>query len=125
MKLYVDDVRDAPDGWVLARTVEEAKRLLATGEVISVSLDHDMGACKECSDASINYRWCPHVEDGYALVMWMIENNHVPPLVSIHSMNPVGRQRMIAALEHRHRHEAESIAPHVRTSRSGLVIEEP
>lgn len=42
-KLFLDDCRDAPDGWVLARSVREAQELvLANGIPVSVSFDHDM-----------------------------------------------------------------------------------
>jgi len=42
MNLYVDDQRPCPPGWVLARTVDRAIELLATGEVDVASLDHDI-----------------------------------------------------------------------------------
>ncbi len=42
-KLFVDDWRNAPAGWVLARTVEEALQVLRTGEVEEVSLDYMIG----------------------------------------------------------------------------------
>ena len=45
MKLFVDDVRACPDGWVLARTVTQAIRILSTQDVTEVSLDHDI-ACR-------------------------------------------------------------------------------
>ena len=45
MKLFVDDVRACPNGWVLARTVTEAIRLIDTQVVEEVSLDHDI-ACR-------------------------------------------------------------------------------
>lgn len=124
MKLFVDDIREAPDdSWTVARTVADAKLHLATGEVIFVSLDHDMGACVDCTASGAHVgdqrtpdttyvNWCQHAEDGYALVMWMIENRHIPQLVRVHSMNPVGKARMIAALDSRERHrqsEAEAI----------------
>ena len=110
MKLFVDDVRPAPEGdeWLVARTVKDAKTYLQRDDIVSVSLDHDMGACDECiakgehiGEGYVN--WCQHAEDGYALVMWMIENRRIPPLVWVHSMNPVGKRRMIAALESRPR----------------------
>lgn len=115
VRLFVDDVRPAPDGFILARTVEEAKVYLEREDIIAVSLDHDMGACPECtakgehigdmSTPETTYmNWCPHASDGYALVMWMIEHHRIPPLVYVHSMNPVGKARMIAALESRHSH---------------------
>ncbi|MBL8023724.1 MAG: hypothetical protein JNK54_05510 [Elusimicrobia bacterium] len=43
MKLYVDDVRMPPGGWVLARTVAEALHLLEEGDVTDVSLDYFIG----------------------------------------------------------------------------------
>lgn len=42
MKLFVDDIRACPEGWVLARTVTESIRILATQSVEEVSLDHDI-----------------------------------------------------------------------------------
>lgn len=42
-KLFVDDWRNAPAGWALARTVEEAVQVLGTGEVEEVSLDYMIG----------------------------------------------------------------------------------
>lgn len=42
MKLWVDDIRPAPEGWTRARSVTEAIRILATMAVEEVSLDHDI-----------------------------------------------------------------------------------
>lgn len=43
MKLFVDDMRNAPDdSWVVARKVEQAIRLLAVQNFDEVSLDHDI-----------------------------------------------------------------------------------
>lgn len=42
-KLFLDDCRDAPKDWVLARSVEEAKALIAErGMPDAISFDHDM-----------------------------------------------------------------------------------
>jgi len=104
--LFVDDVRPAPDGWKVARTIEDAKLFLLTGEVDQLSLDHDMGACAECvskqrhvgdmtTPETTLVNWCPHHEDGTKLVHWIIETGHWPrqkPVV--HSANPVGAARM-------------------------------
>ena len=111
MRLFVDDVRPCPVGWIVARTVSEAKALLATGRVESASLDHDMGACADCrlegrdvgdmrTDESTFYRWCPHAEDGTALVRWMIETGHWPKSKPhVHSFNPTGAKRMRELIE--------------------------
>lgn len=42
MKLFIDDLRQPPDGWQVARTNTEAIRILATVNVEEVSLDHDI-----------------------------------------------------------------------------------
>lgn len=42
MKLWVDDIRPAPEGWVRAKTVTEAIRLIHTNPIEEVSLDHDI-----------------------------------------------------------------------------------
>jgi hypothetical protein len=43
MKVYLDDERPCPDGWVVARWPEEVIELLKTGQVTHLSLDHDLG----------------------------------------------------------------------------------
>jgi len=42
IKLYVDDIRQAPEGWVLVETVTEAIRLIDTMTVTEISVDHDI-----------------------------------------------------------------------------------
>lgn len=42
MKLYVDDFRKCPEGWELARSISTAIRLLDTGYVEELDLDHDI-----------------------------------------------------------------------------------
>lgn len=53
IKLFVDDIRDCPKGWEVARTVTDAIRILATGSVVEVSLDHDIAT------------YCPHCHSTY------------------------------------------------------------
>lgn len=85
MRLWVDDVRPAPPGWVHARSVEEAQSLLATGEVEEASLDHDLGF---------------EQADGAALVRWMARTGHWPrQRPAVHSMSPQGRRAMLAVIE--------------------------
>ncbi len=99
MNLYVDDMREAPDGWVHATTVADAKTAIELGFVDLLSLDHDMGVCSACKSLG-PLNWCPHIEDGTALINWMEEFNMWPtarPVV--HSQNPVARKRMEAAIE--------------------------
>ena len=106
-KYYMDDIRPAPAGFFLVRTVAEMKRLLTAGVVDFASFDHDMGACETCvkhgrhigrndgSNEQSFFNWCQHHEDGTHLVNWMIETGHWPKYQPrVHSMNPIGRARM-------------------------------
>ena len=43
MKVYLDDERKPPAGWTLVRWPDEAIKLLKTGRVTDISLDHDLG----------------------------------------------------------------------------------
>jgi len=80
MKLFVDDIREAPDSsWVIVRTAKEAMDLLESGKIEVLSLDHDLG------------------EDltGYDIINWLerkVYNNEVesPKEILVHSANPVG-----------------------------------
>ena len=107
MKLYVDDQRPCPDGFILARTIDEAKAYLSTGTVNEASLDHDMGACADCVATGAHVgdfltpetsfmNACPHAPNGHDLALWMVKSGLVPTKVRVHSLNPVGRTRMRA-----------------------------
>jgi len=85
MRLWLDDVRPGPEGWVWAKTLEEAKELLLTGQVEEASLDHDLGDGEN---------------DGSALVRWMAEQNVWPKKrPRIHSANPVGVNYMRGVID--------------------------
>lgn len=106
MNLYLDDIRPCPEGWTLARTVEEAKDIMMLLEVENASLDHDMGECEECAKSFPHRGYplvtstCRHLQTGYDFVLWMAENEIWPKnKPTVHSMNPVGRQAMQQAIE--------------------------
>ncbi len=42
MKVWIDELREAPKGWEWARTVNEAIRLLAEEEIHEVSMDYNV-----------------------------------------------------------------------------------
>jgi hypothetical protein len=99
IKLYVDDKRNAPDGWHLAKTITEAIRILATVPVEEISLDHD-----------ISYRVFDIVtEDFYEVdgqetfepvvryLALMPEN--IRPKFSVHSANPCAYDKYKNILE--------------------------
>ena len=43
MKIFLDDIREAPAGWRRVYRPDEAIALLAQGGVTVLSLDHDLG----------------------------------------------------------------------------------
>ncbi|SFO06116.1 hypothetical protein SAMN05660284_02831 [Formivibrio citricus] len=89
MNVYLDDIRNAPDGWVCVRWPSEAIALLKTGLVKKISLDHDLG-----DDA---------IGTGYDVLLWIEEavatNNFSPPEIVIHSANISARHKMELAID--------------------------
>ncbi len=89
MKVWLDDDRPEPEGWVRARTVTEAITLLQTGGIDEISLDHDLG-----DDAA---------GTGYDVLTWIERavagRGFVPPAIDIHTANPPARIRMLAAVD--------------------------
>jgi hypothetical protein len=91
MKLWVDDEREAPEGWVWAKDPAEAISALATGKVEEMSLDHDLGP---------DYRGeIGDVMTTRPIVLWLCEmdakypgQQHWPAVVHVHSQNPVGHE---------------------------------
>ena len=85
MRVWLDDLRPAPEGWEWARTVDEAIALLCTNEVLEASLDHDLGE---------------EVDEGYRLVLWMAEHEVWPSEgITVHYANPPGVLRMCGVIE--------------------------
>jgi hypothetical protein len=89
MKLFLDDERPTPEGWQRAYWPAEAIRLLETGVVTDLSLDHDLG-----DDAR---------GTGYDVILWIEEavalRGFVPPAISVHSANPSAAEKMRAGVQ--------------------------
>ena len=98
MKLWVDDVRPAPDGYVWCKSVTDAKSSIIYEEsmhrylgqkgylVELIDIDHDAG---------------DYVNDGgdyIKLLDWLEETGRNYP-IRIHSMNPVGVANMRAIIK--------------------------
>lgn len=97
MKLWLDDQiddpatpdRHTPEGWVGCKTALQACRILKTGKVTRISFDHDLGP----SWAGTGYTVACFIEK-------YVYFGKVPPLDwSIHSANPVGRDRIKSAMQ--------------------------
>ncbi|MEO1037476.1 MAG: cyclic-phosphate processing receiver domain-containing protein [Pseudomonadota bacterium] len=88
MKVYLDDERIAPEGWLQVRWPDEAIELLKSGGVTEISLDHDLGDDNRGT--------------GYDVVLWLeeavITQQFRPPKIHIHTANSAARDRMEAAV---------------------------
>ena len=85
--LYVDDIRDPKDdsiNWTVVRTFHEAIVALEKEDYWEVvSLDHDLGCYygnKEMTGRDI-LNW---------LIARKLEGGYTPPIIRVHSANPVG-----------------------------------
>ncbi|GMX64448.1 hypothetical protein Elgi_37170 [Paenibacillus elgii] len=88
INVYVDDLRDCPEGFQVARTYEAAIELIKDNEVDILTLDHDLG-----EDAEGN-----ELKNGYDLVKYICENGLRANKIYLHTDNPVGRKNMYETL---------------------------
>lgn len=92
MKLWIDDVRPAPKGYVWIASVNDAKNFIETNEskcsheIELIDIDHDAG------DFAIDGG------DYIKLLDWLEETGRNYP-IRIHSMNVVGVQNMRAIIQ--------------------------
>lgn len=88
--IWLDDVRPTPSGFYGVRSVNEAKVAIMRAEAMNMTvyldLDHDLGD------------YAKDGGDGIELIKWLIETKRFYP-ISLHTMNPVGRDNMRALIE--------------------------
>lgn len=88
MRVYLDDERQTPEGWIRVYWPEEAIELLSTGNVEEISLDHDLGDDEHGT--------------GYDVVLWIEEavilRDFIPPKMTVHSANSSARIKMEAGI---------------------------
>lgn len=93
IKVFLDDERSTPPGWVRVFWPAEAINLLKTANVETISLDHDLG------DDSTG--------TGYDVILWIEEavatTDYIPPQILIHTANAAARSKMIAGVDSIHR----------------------
>ncbi|MDN7820900.1 cyclic-phosphate processing receiver domain-containing protein [Burkholderia vietnamiensis] len=89
MKVFLDDERTTPDGWVRAYWPDDVIALLESGRVDVLSLDHDLG-----DDAR---------GTGYDVILWIEEavalHGFVPPKIIVHSINSSAAVKMRAGIK--------------------------
>lgn len=90
-KLWLDDVREEPWGWIRCRWPEDVIAFLQDGDIDEISLDHDLG------DEPMSYM---EPERTGMMVLYALEKmqNDNPdlalPIIHIHSANVVAAKRM-------------------------------
>lgn len=97
IKLFVDDIRNPPDdSWVVARTVTEAIRMLATQDVGVVSLDHDIQHGVEVAGCHIAFTCMETFEPVARFICALASSDLQCELATIvlHTANPVGARKM-------------------------------
>ncbi len=89
MRVYLDDERSAPAGWVQVRWPSKAIELLQSGGVTDISLDHDLGDDERGT--------------GYDVILWIEEavamRGFSPPRITVHSANSSARKKMELGVE--------------------------
>lgn len=104
LRVWLDDSRPAPPGWLRVTTVRNARRLVEAGLVREISLDYDLGWCADCLGReehlkSSGRRHCEHTPTGYDLVAWMAESDRWPAAPpTVHSGNIEGGARMLGVI---------------------------
>ena len=92
MRLWIDDVRPAPDGYIWIKSVNKAINMISDwinfgiDDIELISTDHDAG--EYASDGG----------DYIKLLDWLEETGRNYP-IRIHSQNPVGVQNMRRIIE--------------------------
>lgn len=86
MKIWVDDIRQAPEGYDWTRSVNETIRLIEQAEqagkkIELIDLDHDLG--DYAGDGG----------DAIKILDYLVENSKFYP-VRLHTANPVGLDNM-------------------------------
>ena len=106
IKVFLDDERSAPDGWIRVATVKAAIHLLKYGNVEEISLDHDLGID----------------ETGYDVILWIekevVENGMIPPEIKIHSANAGAYEKMRLGVNSIKRYSMENLKDVLRKVRA-------
>ena len=80
VRVWLDDVRPAPEGWVWTKTVQETRERIERGDVAEVSLDYDL----DLTDPN---------HKGSEIAAWLRRQamrGVEIPVVHVHTANPHG-----------------------------------
>lgn len=108
MKLWIDDVRPAPEGWEWATNYADAIEAFEANQITDASFDHDLGFYHGGETVTWDHTTWPfkgadyrHSDPtGYDLIRWVAECGRWPTKsCAVHSMNPVGFANIAATIE--------------------------
>lgn len=101
IKLWLDDMKEAPEGWAWAKTRDQAIGVLERGDVEIASLDYDINWDPGESDDDDDFE---NTRTGMAVVHWLNKTGNWPKNgVAVHSTNLNGTLRMICGLGEHYR----------------------
>lgn len=88
MKLWLDDLRPAPQGYIWCHSVKEVIFMVKEfkNHITLIDCDHDLGDYS-CDGG-----------DGVKFLDWLEEKGYNYP-IRLHTMNPVGRENMRAIIQ--------------------------
>ena len=89
MKLYLDDIREAPEGWVRTHTCQETIDILGSNEVDEVDLDFHLDG---------------DIFNGHDVILWIKEQVKINfkyrcPYIYVHTADMSARKSMIDTIE--------------------------
>lgn len=90
IRVWLDDIRDEPAGWIRTKTVKDTIGLLESFNVVEISLDNDLGAF----DSREGYEVLDYIEEQLAINLVM-----PPKIIRTHTGNPVALRRMQTTLK--------------------------
>jgi len=99
LKVWLDDLREAPKGWTRTYTVDETIEHLKTKQVQKLSLDNDLGIERL---------------QGFKVLDWLEEQVYLDrffpiPTIFVHSSNASRQEHMSRAIESIHRIRTQQI----------------
>ncbi|CAB4134477.1 hypothetical protein UFOVP273_96 [uncultured Caudovirales phage] len=94
MKIYLDDERKTPDGWVRCYWPQEVRDLIdrvGLENITHISLDHDLGD----DDRGTGYDVVTYLEE----MIFFDKSIKTIPEITVHSANSSARQKMLRGID--------------------------
>ena len=95
MKIWIDDCRPAPEGYIWLKSTNEALRFIVNhiNEIEEIALDHDAGDYVDCGGDYIN------ILNELERLSHRLPSAFIEYKFSIHTANPVGAANMRRIIE--------------------------